>query len=410
MTHQETEAGAVAAFAGAQRAAGYVEDPYTVHGAELAEVRAHAKAAVEADAEPETAEDDAEQTSLEQPSNPETGESPAAITAPASDPFAPPARPSDLLSEPFADLSVAAAVEAPAVASKGIRGALSKLGIRIAPSPAERAELDAAANRRDAEQIIRQATWTRAVSILVANRKGGVGKTPVSLLLGGVLAAVRGGSVAVIEVSDDPGALTFRAEGNPPRGIGELVRDVATIRTAGQIAGYTAPQTSFASVIGSVGRRPRLSRDDVTAVAAAVDEFYAIRVMDSGNQPSSSAFQGAVETADALVIPVLNAGDAVLEAVALLDELRALGGRAAALADNAIIVRLTDGRPEHGQVVERVNRIIAGANVRAVFPVPYDAHIAERGQLTLDALKPETRQAFTAVAADVVTYLQQSIR
>ena len=97
-----------------------------------------------------------------------------------------------------------------------------------------------------------------------------------------------------------------------------------------------------------------MSRD----VAAVVDEFYGIRVMDSGNQPSSSAFQGAIETADALVVPVMNAGDAVLEAVALLDELRAAGGKAAALAANAIIIRLTDGRPEHPQVVERVNRII----------------------------------------------------
>jgi MinD-like ATPase involved in chromosome partitioning or flagellar assembly len=301
-------------------------------------------------------------------------------------------------------------IEAPAIATKGMRGALSRIGIRMAPGAAETAELAAAAARRDAEQIIRQATWTRAVSVLVANPKGGTGKTPTALLLGGVLAAVRGGSVAIVEVADDPGALTFRAEGNPPRGIGELVQDVAQIRTAGQLAGYTAPQTSFASVIGTTGRRARLDAEGVRSVAAVVDEFYSIRIMDSGNQPSSSAFQGAVETADALVVPVMNAGDAVLEAVGLLDVLRAAGGKAAALAANAVIVRLTDGRPEHPQVVERVDRIIAGAGVAQVYAVPYDAHIAERGQLTLDALAPSTRQAFTAAAAGVVSYLQHSIR
>ena len=67
---------------------------------------------------------------------------------------------------------------------------------------------------------------------------------------------------------------------------------------------------------------------------------------------------------------------------------------------------------DHGcpQVVERVNRIITGANVRQVYEVPYDAHIAERGQLTLDSLAPATRQAFTSAAAGVVSYLQQSVR
>ncbi|MDQ0894503.1 hypothetical protein [Agromyces ramosus] len=399
-------------FPGAHRATGYVEDPHTIHGQELRAVR-DAAAAIAVDAEPAEI-DEAPAETVEIPPVRSRGEMPPLpsepTTVPASQPFAPAASPAHLLSEPFSELSTATTADKPAVATKGIRGALSRIGIPMAPGTAEAAELKAEGERQRYEQTIRQATWTRAVSVLVANPKGGTGKTPCALLLGGVLAAVRGGSVAIMEVSDDPGALTFRAEGNPPRGIGELVRDVAEIRTAGQLAGYTAPQTSFASVIGTTGRRDRLTRENVRDVAAVVDEFYGIRVMDSGNQPSSSAFQGAIETADALVVPVMNAGDAVLEAVALLDVLRAAGGKAAALADNASIVRLTDGRPEHPQVVERVNRIIASANVRQVFDVPYDTHIAERGQLTLDSLEPATRQAFTAAAAGVVSCLQQSIR
>lgn len=409
MTQQENnELAMPPAFAGAQRAAGYVEAEHTMHGQELRAVR-EAAALVNIDASPN-------QIELAAPAEIPSGRlfeeipQPSITTTPPSQPLQPTLSPADIFSEPLDELSTASKANKPAVATKGIRGALSRIGIRMTPGAAEAAELKAKAARLQAEQIIRQATWTRAVSVLVANPKGGTGKTPTSLLLGGVLAAARGGSVAIMEVSDDPGALTFRAEGNPPRGIGELVRDVSEIRTAGQLAGYTARQTSFASVIGTIGRRDRLTRENVRAVAAVVDQFYGIRVMDSGNQPSSSAFQGAIETADALVVPVMNAGDAMLEAVALLDVLRAAGGKAATLADNATIIRLTDGRPEHPQVVGRVNRIIAGAKVREVFKVPYDAHIAERGQLTLDALAPATRQAFTAAAAGVITYLQHSIR
>ena len=84
--------------------------------------------------------------------------------------------------------------------------------------------------------------------------------------------------------------------------------------------------------------------------------------------------------------------------------------RNAKLADNAIVIRLTDGRPEHPQVIERVNRIIDGMRVRAVYHVPYDEHIAERGQITLDRLAPATRAAFTAATAGVVQALKSTAR
>ncbi len=399
MTDNDQQTGDV--FAGAGRAARYVESEHTSTRAQVDEVLG------------QLAEKD---ELIQVPPELATHAEPAAPVVelppiPAVPPSAPHTEiPETIFLDPVADLSIASTVQKPATATQGVRGLLGKLGIKVEPGARERAALDAAESLRRDEEVIRQATWTGPQAILVGNKKGGTGKTPVSLIVGGVLAAVRGGSVAVMEVSDDPGALTFRAEGNPSLGIGELVRDVQKITNAGQLAGYTAPQTSFASVIGTVGRRARLSRDDVVAAAGVIDEFYSIRVMDSGNQPSSSAFEGAVETADALVIPVLNAGDAVLEAVAMIEELRAQGGHAAQLADNAIVIRLTDGRPEHPQVIERVNRIIDGMLVRAVYHVPYDEHIAERGQITLDRLAPATRAAFTAATAGVVQALKSTAR
>ena len=303
---------------------------------------------------------------------------------------------------PQVDAAVMTTLDRPAPARQGFRGLLGTIGIRLSPGQAEQAERDALLQLLADEEAIRQTTWTRAISILVANRKGGVGKTPVSLMLAGTLAAVRGGSVCVLEVSEDPGALNFRAEGSPQLGLGQLVRNVSNITSAGQLAGYTAPQTSFASVIGSTGERARLTRSDVVALSAIVDEYYSICVMDSGNQTSSAAFEGALECADALVIPVLNSGDAVFEGLALLEKLRRAGGTSAGLADRAIIVRLTDGRPEHPQVMERINRIIAGSGVGGIFAVPYDGHIAERGQLTLAKLAPATYREFAAAAGHIV--------
>ncbi|XXN00427.1 ATPase [Clavibacter nebraskensis] len=301
----------------------------------------------------------------------------------------------------------------PAIARTGFRGFMNTVtgGVfKIGPGAEEAAANAEVARREGDERIIRQATWSRAVSVLVANRKGGVGKTPTSLILGGVLGSIRGGSVAVVEVTDDPGALGYRAEGQPQRGLGELVRDRDEIHSAGQLAGYTAPQTSFASVVASVGPRRELTGEDVIGVSRLIDEYYAMRVMDSGNQPSSSAFRGAIEVTDVLVVPVLNAGDAVLEAVALLDFLRELGGHAAMLADNAVIIRLHDGRPEDPAVVARIDRILDDARPAQIFTVPYDAHIAERGPISLASLDPEVARAFTAATAGVVQRLAHAVR
>ncbi|NNC14059.1 hypothetical protein HII28_19550 [Planctomonas sp. JC2975] len=389
-------------FPGAQRAASYVESEYTVSGPVLQAVREQARAAAE---EADLGEEEWEP----QPAVQHVAELPPVPAASAVNVAQPTQLPNTVFLDPVADLSAASTVREQPRATRGLRGMLSKMGLNVEPGAAEKTELAAAEALHGDEQKIRQATWTRAVSILVANKKGGTGKTPSSLVLGGVLAAVRGGSVCILEVSDDPGTLTFRSEGNPVRGIGELVRDAPAIGSAGQLNGYTAPQTSFAAVIGTVGRRQQLNREDITAAARVIDEYYSIRVMDSGNQPSSSAFQGAVETADALVIPMLNAGDSVLDAVATLDELRAQGGHASTLAANAILIRLTDGRPEHPQVLERAQRIIEGMGVRAVYEVPYDAHIAERGQITLDRLAPATRAAYTAAAAGVVDALKTTV-
>lgn len=308
------------------------------------------------------------------------------------------------------DLGELSVATPPRIAQKGLRGILGKVGVKLAPGAAETAALQAAEQLRRNEEIVRQATWTRAVSILVANPKGGVGKTPVSLMLGGTIAAIRGGSVCIVEVSDDPGALTFRSEGSPTRGLGELVADAEGIRSAGQLAGYTAPQSSFAAVIGSVGWRPRLDGDAVTTITQVIDEYFAIRVMDSGNQPSSSVFRAAVATADVLVVPIFDAGDAALEAARLLEGLKAEGGHSAELAANAVVLRLHDGRPENPQVVTRVDRILQSHGIRRQHTIPFDAHIAERGQLTLAKLTPTTRHAITAAAADVILTLQNAAR
>lgn len=332
------------------------------------------------------------------------GPPPAAPAEPAEDDD------EELFIDPARLLSNQATVQPTEKATKGLRGALARVGLNVKPSAAEVKEREHAARLAGYEAQVRQATYPRCVRVLVANKKGGTGKTPTAIGLAGCIASVRGGQTAVWEVSDDPGALTYRTEGEPTYGLGELVRDVDKITSAGQLGGYTAPQTSFAAVIGSVGRRPRLTRENVVAVSGLLDEFYSVQVMDSGNQPTSSAFQGAAEVADVLVIPLLNAGDSALEAVQLLDELRAGDAHSKYLAEHAIAVRLTDGRMEHDRVSRSIEKLLHRNGVKTLVQVPFDQHIAERGQITYNKLQQSTREAFVTLAAHVVSAAQAAVR
>lgn len=329
---------------------------------------------------------------------------------PQPEPSAPLPAPARRLMEAATSASTATSAPAGLRAQQGWRGALARTGLPIAPGLAERAALEEraahAATILDAQRVIRQATWTRAVACLVGNKKGGTGKTPLSLLLGGIISAVRGGGVAIVEVSDDPGTLGLRAEGTPALGLGEFVRDVDELTTRGQVTGYTAPQTSFASVIGTAVDRPRaqLTYDAVVSAAAKLDEYFEIRVMDSGNVPSSGAFKGAAATADVLVIPVMLAGDSTLDALGMLEELRTTeAGRQ--LAETAIAVVMDDGRPQTQDMDAAVRQELEAAGVRTFHRLPYDAHIAGRGEITLGQVNEGAREALTLLAADVIRAL-----
>lgn len=375
-------------FAGADRAAGYgIEDDEPVQP-------------IPTDTHVNTATADTAEVVPVIENVPELADLPAS-PAPVQEPA--PASPADVL----AGLTRASLrASAPPVATTGWRGFLARVGFKPEPSAAEKATLEAAAAVARDEETIRQATYTRPVGILVANRKGSAGKTTISLTLGGTLAACRGGGVAIVEVAEDPGTLTLRAEGTPRRGVGQLVADHAEVRNPGQLAGYTAPQTSYARVIGSTGPRPALTGEAVENVVRVVDSHFDMRVMDSGNQYTSPAFEAAVAAADVLVIPTLNATDTATQALALLDTLRAQGGHAAELADRAVVLVITDGRREIPAVAEGVAQAIAQARVGEVLTIPFDEHLAERGQITLSQLHPSTYRAFVAAGAAVIRALE----
>ncbi|GAB3252586.1 MinD/ParA family ATP-binding protein [Arthrobacter pigmenti] len=297
-------------------------------------------------------------------------------------------------------------------ARQGFSGFMNTMGFKIQPQSAETVARREEAELLRCEQVIRQATWERgSVAFTIANKKGNAGKTPLSVCIGGMISSIRGGSLAMMEVSDDPGQLAGRSEGDPRRGIGELVVNAEKVHSKAQLEGYAVPQTSFAHSFGSSPhRRDPLTFEAIQAAAALIDRFYTIRAMDSGNVYTSSAFTGALATSDALLIPTMNATDSMAEAVELFKYLESHHDpHFRELANRAIIVRISDGRPEY-KIERMVNDLInqTGISPDRMFTIPYDAHIAERGPITLARLAPTTRSALTRIGAALITQLQDA--
>lgn len=294
-------------------------------------------------------------------------------------------------------------------ASWGWRGFLVRAtgGLaKVAPGPQERAHLDG-------ERIVRQSTWQRPVNVLIGNKSGGVGKTSSTVVLAGLISQLRGGGVAAYEVCDAEGALWKRAEGAPDRGLGELIRVAGAVGSRGELAGYAAPQTSLAHVIGSASDRPVLSAEDVRAVRRLLDVHYDVTVADAGNVPRSPAFSAAVDEADVLVVPTTLGSVPVVDALSVLDIVGRRGERGAQLAATAVVVINHDGRPEDPQAARAARELLRETQGRIptlrVLEVPYDPHIGKGGEITLSALSTPSQRAWTQVGAAVTTQLLENV-
>lgn len=271
---------------------------------------------------------------------------------------------------------------------------LARLGM-AAPPPSPEDLADA-----ENERIVRQSTWTRAMNVLVVNPKGSSAKTPMTLLVAAALADIRGGGVVATEATEVPGDLADRAEGTPPRGLSELLTGVDTVTSAGTLAGYTAPQTSHAAVIGSVTGRPEMAPDDVARVRQVLDTYYQVVVTDTGNNLQSATFRTALALADAVVIPcVINQQSVrgLQRAVTTVANLRP------DLLDRTVLVVSHDGGPEDLDFAASTpDALRRHYGVREVVEIPFDPAIRRDGELVYGDLATRTRNTVRLIARHVV--------
>lgn len=281
----------------------------------------------------------------------------------------------------------------PRPAKWGIRGTLSRAGIRLSPSVME-------ARHRDLEEFIRQTTWSRPVYISVIDPKGGSGKTPTAMTVGGFIAWLKGGLTLIWEAREARGTLERRSEGRSTRGQNQLLEDAENVRTPGVMSSYVKDQTSYAQVLGSTGQRS-MTAEDVRRSTEVFDHTHRIIVTDTGNDPESELFAAVIEKSDALVVPVPLRSDHANEVVDFLYDLHSKP-ETVDLVKRATVVITNDGKRQTPGLAEGLTRTLTeDLGIDSIMHVPYDPALDTDGPIVLEDLSRESHVAWTKVTAAV---------
>ncbi|NYF16338.1 MinD-like ATPase involved in chromosome partitioning or flagellar assembly [Microbacterium sp. AK009] len=240
----------------------------------------------------------------------------------------------------------------------------------------------------------------------VLSRKGGVGKTTVTTLLGMALADARDDRVIAVDANPDRGTLAERIA----RANGKTVRDLARARA--EVNGYNdisrivARDATRLDVLAS-DADPRVSEAfsdrDYHDVATLAAHYYSIVLTDTGTGIVHSVMGATLELADQLVVV---AGLSVDEARLASETLTWLETNGyAEHVKNAVVV-LNNSRP--GPPVVRPDELETHfrSRVRAVIRLPFDPQIAAGSAITFRDLQPATRLAARELAATVVEGLR----
>ena len=239
--------------------------------------------------------------------------------------------------------------------------------------------------------------------IAVLSLKGGVGKTTVTATLGATLASVRGDRVIAVDANPDRGTLSQKVPLETPATVRHLLRDAEGIESYSDVRGYTSQGASRLEVLASESDpavSEAFSSDDYMRTLEVLERFYSLVLTDCGTGLMHSAMGAVLAKADALIVVSSGSVDGARSASATLDWLDAHGHQDMVRDSVAVInaVRPRSGKVDMTKVVDHFSR-----RCRAVVEVPFDPHLEEGAEISLDRLKPQTRESFMELAALVAT-------
>ncbi len=237
--------------------------------------------------------------------------------------------------------------------------------------------------------------------IALLSLKGGVGKTTITATLGSTFASIRGDRVIAVDANPDRGTLSQKVPLETPATVRHLLRDADGIERYSDVRSYTSQGPSRLEVLASESDpavSEAFSSDDYVRTLEVLERFYSLVLTDCGTGLMHSAMSAVLANADTLIVVSSGSVDGARSASATLDWLDAHGHEDLVRNSVAVInaVRPRSGKVDMQKVVDHFSR-----RCRAVRLVPFDPHLEEGAEISLDRLRRETREALIELAAVV---------
>jgi MinD-like ATPase involved in chromosome partitioning or flagellar assembly len=280
-------------------------------------------------------------------------------------------------------------------ATRGWRGALSRVGINVAPSAEEMAE------RHDIHLVSQH--WAGPRTIAIANGKGGANKTPSTALLAAVFARYGGSGVLAWDNNETRGTLGWRTEqGGHDATVQDLVPRTEHLLSpsaqSSELAHYVHHQTGdkydvLRSNPLALSAEQKITRAEFKKLHEVASKYFRLVFIDSGNDESAERWLQMIDQTDQLVIATTALGEYAEAGALLLEALAQRDERSAQLAANAVVIVSQSEKNGTG-----AQAIADGFN--GIATIPYDDAL-HAGKIRYGALAPSTQRAWLAAAAAV---------
>ncbi|MEY4276214.1 MAG: hypothetical protein RIS26_677 [Actinomycetota bacterium] len=241
----------------------------------------------------------------------------------------------------------------------------------------------------------------------VLTRKGGVGKTTVTTLLGMALSLAREDRVIAIDANPDRGTLAERVSKSTRFTVRDVVNRAAAIDGFTEFSTMVSRDTTRLDVLAS-DSDPMLSEafdeGDYNVVADMAARYYSIVLTDCGTGIVHSVMRPTLQRASGLVIVSGGSVDEARLASETLTWLEANGY--GDLVRNSVVALNTATQATNLVKIDEIEQHFK-TRVRDVVRIPYDPALAAGSVIKFKQLKAHTREAARELAALVVDGLSR---
>ncbi|MFY9305070.1 MAG: MinD/ParA family protein [Rhodoluna sp.] len=239
--------------------------------------------------------------------------------------------------------------------------------------------------------------------IPVLTRKGGVGKTTISTLLGMAMAQVREDRVIAIDANPDRGTLAERVSKSTRFTVRDVVNRAAAIDGFSEFSNMVSRDETRLDVLAS-DADPMLSEafdeGDYNVVADMAARYYSIVITDCGTGIVHSVMRPTLQRANAVVIISGGSVDEARLASETLTWLEANGY--GELVRNSVVALNTATQATQLVKLDEIEQHFR-TRVRSVIRIPYDPALAAGSVIKFNELKKPTRDAARQLASEVIS-------